>query len=296
MELKMLKVPAFFFPTETVLIDDDQLYAKLFLDSLDRNCKIDIIEDTNLLLGQKNEDFLFIGDRPKNIVNSIENCVEKKSDAIGRMISVVIADFHMGDISGLELFRKLKSPYIYRILISNFIDERFQSAVNDAQNAGIIDAQLRKGDSLKYELPKAIIKGQQKFFVKVGTELYRNSVPQNCLTDTTFAGHFLKLLDDFKPEYIWPEIDFSVFTLEKKSKAESKKMFITTPEEIQTLLEGVNSQSALPKTIAALKTGDFMVCHENPHSLEGEEWAFHLRPAKKIHGSDGNYLYHVIEM
>lgn len=292
----MLKVPAFFFPTDTVLIDDDQLYAQLFVDSLDHKSRVKVIEDINVFLNQKNEDFLFIGDRPKNIIGSIERCVEEKNDPLNRMISVVIADFHMADITGLELFKSLKSPFIYRILISNFIDERFQSAVNDARNAGIIDAVLHKGDSLKNELPKTIIKGQQKFFAKVGSRLYRNSIPQNCLTDTSFAGHFLRILDEYNPEYIWPETDFSVFTLEKKSKSEKKKMFITTPEEIQTLLDGDNSQSALPKTIAALKTGDYMVCHENPHTLEGEEWAFHLRPTKKIQGTDATYLYHVLEI
>lgn len=292
----MLKVPPFFFPTETVLIDDDHLYAQLFVDSLDCKSRIEALENTNILLKQKNEDFLFMGDRPKNIVNSIEKCLEEKKDSLGRIVSVVVADFHMIGITGLELFRKLKSPFIYRILISNFIDERFQSEINDAQNAGIIDAVLRKGEHLKNELPKTIIKGQQRFFAKVGSIIYHNSTAQNCLTDTAFAGHFLNLWNEYNPEYVWPETDFSVFTLEKRSKTEKKKMFITTPDEIQTLLEGDNSQSALPKTIEALKTGNFMVCHENPHIIDGEEWAFHLRPAKKIRGTDGTYLYHVLEI
>lgn len=290
----MLKVPAFFFPTETVMIDDDILYAQLFVDSLDGNTRV-LIEDIGMLLNQKDDDFLFIGDKPKNILNSLEACIERKSDNLGRMISVVIADFHMPGTTGLELFRKLKSPFIYRILISNFIDERFRAEVNEAQNAGIIDASLPKGESLKADLPKAITKGQQNFFAKVGTALYRNSMPQNCLTDTAFANHFLEIWNEYNPDYVWPEADFSVFTLERKSKTERKKIFVTTPEEIQTLLAGDNSQSALPKTIAALQTGDFIVCHENPHILEGEEWAFHLRPAKKIRGTDGTYLYHGLE-
>lgn len=292
----MIKAPAFFFPTDTVLVDDDHLYAQLFIDSLENTHRVEIIEE-NELLDQQDEDFIFRSHRPKNVIKDIETIIKEKKENQNRMVSVIVADLHMKDITGLELFRKLKSPFIYRILISNFADdERFKTEISDAQNAGIIHAVLRKGINLKNELPKIVAKGQQKFFTNLTTKICSNSTAINCLSDTAFSNHFFQLIDEYKPDYIWPDENLSVFIFEKKSRIEKKKLFVTTIDEIKTLLEGENSQSALLKTIEILKTGNFMVCHENPHLLDGEEWAFYLRAAKKISGIDATYLYHMLEM
>lgn len=292
----MIKVPAFFFPTKTVLVDDDSTYAKLFIDSLECGHSIEFLNDIDRLINQSEEDFIFTENRPINVEKLIENSINAPQENSAKIISVIVADLHMPNTTGIELFRKLKSPFIYRILISNFSrDGRFQDEINDAQNAGTIHAVLQKKESLRDELPKILAQGQQKFFTNLATRFYNNSIPVNCLYDTAFAGHFSQLIDEYNPDYIQPGKDFSYFTFKKKSKNEKMNLFVTTSDEIRTLLQGDTSRSALSKTIELLKTGDFMICHENPHMLEGEEWAFYLRPAQKINGSNTTYLTHVLE-
>lgn len=298
----MLKAPAFLFPTSVILIDDDYLYAQLLPDRL-KNCPpMTAFSNFDFLLEQQENDFLLTNYDKNNIhkdhiYQNIKQSINNKTNQIKGVISVIVCDFHLQNTTGLELFNKLKSPFIYKILISNFIDPESESEdeIKNAQNAGIIDVVLEKGTKLREQLPNAIFTGQSKFFTLLSNQIFEKQETQNHLSDTILSNHFIKMIDQFRPEYIWPEIDLASFTLEKANSKQKKRVFITTTDEINTLLSGYNAETALATTIEKLKSGDFIICHENPHSLDGLEWAYHLRPASKIAGSNSNFLYHTIE-
>jgi len=296
----MLKAPAFLFPTSAIIVDDDNLYAQLLIDRLTNCGPIKAYSNFDFLLKQKDKDYCFVEGSPdstnyKNINSIIKKSIANKDNLLGDMISVMIFDLHMENMTGLELLYQIKSPFVYKILISNFIDSKFEEEIKHAQNAGIIDVVLDKGDRLKEELPKAIFAGQSKFFTLLSNQIFEKQETQNYLSDTIFSEHYLKMIDTFRPQFIWPEKDLAAFTFERQSPTHKKSIFITTTDEINTLLSGYNAGTALPKTVEQLKSGKFMLCHENPHNLDGCDWAYYLKPAKIVDGSTSNFLYQTIE-
>lgn len=296
----MLRTSAFLFPTTTVLVDDDNLYAQLLVDRLTDSPPIKVLSDFDLLLAQKDKDFIYLNFQDAKETNDdintlIELSVKQKINRLNNVISVMIFDLHMTHMTGLEAFYQLKSPFIYKILISNFIDSQFKDEIKEAQNLGIIDVVLDKGSALRNELPKAVFAGQSRFFTKLSSQFFEKREAQNYLSDPAFSAWFQKAVEDFQPHFIWPERDLSSFTFERQEGNRTKKIFVSTQNEIEILLNGYNAESASVKTIEQLKSGDFIVCHSNPHGLEGSDWPYYMRKARKIIGANDTFFYGIID-
>jgi hypothetical protein len=289
----MIKAPAFLFPTETILIDDDITYAHLLIDSMSRCNSISAMDNADIILKQKKSDFIFLDGHKDDGEALVRSCLDREKNDAPNLVSVIVADLHMGSIRGLDIFYQLKSPYIYRILISNFIDERFQEEINEAQNCGAIDVVLQKGRNLKIELPSAIDMGQSKFFTLLSNNLLDTESNQNYLSDTEFAEEFKKLLNTYQPDFVWPHQGQTNFVFRKNGNGESQRVFITTPEENDMLIQSDSAHSAPKKALDMLKSGNHMICHTEPHNLDGNEWPFYLREAKKISGSKNNFLFQI---
>jgi hypothetical protein len=292
----MLKAPAFLFPTSIAIIDDDTIYPTLLINKIKSKSPIRSFSKPDFFLKEKDKDFIFLSEdvRPTDeptINMLIQKTLHEHNNNLSDMLSVLIVDLHMNPTNGLELLYQIKSPFIYKVLISNFIDSPYEQEIKHAQNMGYIDAVLEKGVRLKEELPPVIINGQLRFFSLLGNRIYANAHVHNYLSDAIFIGYFLKLIKQLNPTFIWPNENLNTFRFEESSTNQIVTLFITNEDEIKVLLEGQGANTASEKDIKQLKSGDFMLCCKNPHLLDGTEWPYYLRPANKIRGSHSLILY-----
>lgn len=292
----MIKAPAFLFPTTAIIIDDDAIYAKLMSQKIQSPLNIETYDRWDFLIKQKDRDFIFspaVKESHDDVsVNQlIHKSIKDRKNYLSQLVSVVVVDLLLGDTTGIELFYQLNSPLIYKVLISNFIDLPHREEIKHAQNSGLIHAVLEKGPRLAQELSNTLITGQLRFFSALSNRILHNNDSCSYLSDTLFASHFRSMAEKFNPQYIWPNKEFNTFSLENNEDMQKSTLFITSLEEVKTLLDSENALTAPAKTIEQLDSGNFVLAHESPMLLDGTEWPQYIRPAKKLQGSSLTYLY-----
>jgi hypothetical protein len=253
----------------------------------------------DFLLRQKNDDFLFIdGDMFKKAKIGDFEYIKSNLPAIKKsstLISVVVSDLYMDTCSGTEIFSQLNSPYISRILVSNFIDYRKNSEIESLRNRGQIDIVLDKTNNLVEELPRAIRAAKTKFFTALSNTLYANACPFHAFSDTEFARFFISKIDEYKPDEINANSAFNRFIFSFNEKYLKIILYITDKREIQSYLESSAAESAPSELLAHLSSGEYMLCHNDDVLPEGSKWPLLIRPAKQLSGNNGKYLYSIAE-
>lgn len=294
----MFKAPAIYFPSTVVFFDDDPLYAKLLIDRLGIK-RLKHFESPDFLLKQKRDDFLFIDgdifkkanvndfDYVKNNLNLI-----KKS---GSLISVVVSDLHMEKCSGTDILSQIASPYVGRILVSNFIDYQKNTDIAEARNNGAIDILLDKTKNFVDELPKAIQAAKMKFFTALSNALFPHACASNPLCDIEFAKFFISKIDELKPEEIRTNNAVNRFTLIFGEGQQNLVIYVTEKNEIQSYLESSAAVSAPSELLSHLSSGKYMLCPEEDILPDGKMWPLFIRPAKAFDGKHAKYFYTISE-
>jgi hypothetical protein len=288
----MFKAPAFMFPTKTVLMDDDHFFAELVAQSLSSKLVITPLFDTEVISQQKSSDLISVDqpsiDKP-TLKQQIVAGIHAQQMPLDGLVSVIITDEHMGSLRGSTLLSELKSPFVRKILISNFIMLRPVPEVNQLRNRGLIHAVLDKTNNLFDQLPDVVQKSKIDFFTLLSQELF--SLKMNPLADTEFAALFVKLINEFNPDFISPAYNLQMFTFSKQAGKTPLKLFVSTKEQIEGLLDSHRVESA-PKSIQSmLKSYEFALAHHDPMTLDGYCWEKYLRPAKKIPGQLTEYIF-----
>lgn len=293
----MLQAPAFLFPSYTIFIDDDLLYPQLITSDIANCPPIASMSDVDTVLNQKERDFIFLDAETnrssEEIFTRLKNDLHRKTSSLPHLVSVLIVDLNMDTMSGIELLRQIKSPFVYKVLISNYISVKDDELVKSAQNIGVIDEVIEKGKHLVHSLPKIIYRGQTKFFTRLSAHLFAGIETHHYLADTNVADKFLEMTKRLEPHTIWPDETLASFTLMKKHEPAST-IFFTTQHEIDALLACYDIDQIPQHTLRRLRQEDYIVCHKNPHTLDVEEWPYYLRPAQKLEGTNGPVLFHVM--
>lgn len=211
-------------------------------------------------------------------------------------VSVVVVDYSMPNLNGLELCKKLKNKRFKKILLTGEADEKI--AVN-AFNDGIIDKFIRKDAPHFNELiNKTICQLQQQYFQELSTliieslvdpefpiltaindpvfiEIFnefckKNNITEYYLTDT--YGSYLLLDGDANPSWIAIKDENGMEGAYQVAK------FSDTPFPLQMLQEMKNRE----KILYLYEAGGL--------SDKPEECAASLYPAKKLIG-ENNFYY-----
>ncbi len=292
----MLKAPALFFPTYTVFIDDDLLYPRIITRDIPDCPPILSTSDFDFLLKQKDNDFLFLNNAPNksatDIFSAVVSDIKSKTCSLSDLISTIIIDFNMDGINGLEILNQIKSPFVYKVLISNYIGPEHEDRVKHAQNTGVVDEVIEKGKHLIETLPKTIYRGQTKFFTRLSSQIFNGRNNHQYLADSNVASRFLEIINRCEPHTMWPESDLASFTLVPK-EAPPSRIYFTTQSEIDALIACYDPHQIPSHTLKRLRHGDHIVCHKNPSTLDIEEWPYFLRPALKIDGAHETVLYQI---
>jgi CheY-like chemotaxis protein len=211
-------------------------------------------------------------------------------------VSVVVVDYDMPELNGLEFCRNIKNPAIKKILLTGKADEQIAvSAFNDR----IIDRFIRKQDAdVMNLLDRTITELQHEYFnqiehmlsnaLAVGSHLF--------LFDELFAAQFEKIRIELGiVEHYLSCMPEGILMLDMYGTA--YLLVVQTEEAQRSCYEIAFDQEAPDELLAQLRSGKavpyFWETGGN-YSPSYADWRSHLHPATEFKGKDW-YLYSVIK-
>lgn len=199
--MSVYEIQPFFFPTTVAFVDDNadflsnvslQLNAnlafRLFSSPLDA---LSMLNSENVLLTPLGHLFsMHQGCEQDHLGHHVINVSldkihrEVHNEQRFEQISVVVVDYDMPEMNGLDFCRGIKSPYVRKVLLTGEADEEL--AVK-AFNEGLIDRFIRKQHPNAIEqLNRAVHEMQHVYFSKI----------EKMLSDALSVGSYLFLKDE----------------------------------------------------------------------------------------------------
>jgi CheY-like chemotaxis protein len=197
----------FYFPTKTVVVDDDGDFLDGIKTSLDYDAgKYDFFTDLDQALAVINEN------GQSGLILSQSYVTDDRISGFDKImlnkhrfdiVSTVVVDFHMPSMSGIEFCSQIKNPHIRKILLTGMTDD---TTAIQAFNGGLIDGYVKKQDSTPLKiLRKSIESSKRKYFEKITNVLIGNLFerqpldnPKPVLCDAEFMKYFDQFIDQNK--------------------------------------------------------------------------------------------------
>lgn len=197
------RIPIFFYPTRKIILDDDVIFAESILYKMEGKdfsfySSPDSLQD--YLMNEYHPSFkqsdLFAEEIDSEVLSSNFHIPVKKlncvvANKVANDISVVLVDYHMPGITGIDFVRKFKNYPFKKILITG--EDDYAIGI-DALNAGLIDAYIRKGDpDLLNKLNILVNVLEWKYFTEFSSSVYHVSNLEY-LKHTHFLAKFEQLI------------------------------------------------------------------------------------------------------
>lgn len=293
-----------FFPTTVVLIDDDPAFSRFLEMGLDGTpfvCKTfgDPLEALSFINESSRDNGL---DYSNLVRTDEESTVEYKSIWLNigdlytevylpsrfNKISVVISDYRMPSMNGVDFCSKISDKNIQRVLLTGLAEDRI--AV-EAFNAGYISRFSRKNLSL--DLVDIVNKSARKYFQNYTDYVlrYASFGELEHLRDPVFADFFGRIYQQggFVEYYMLDPFGSYLFV---RSDGSMKVLNVLTEVELAKLVDvAVASREADEEVLNKLRSRKYMlVCHNRHGSLPPvSEWKDLLQPSGSLEGSQTYY-------
>lgn len=212
--------------------------------------------------------------------------------------SVLVVDYDMPDLNGLEVCQAIKNPYVKKILLTGVADEHI--AV-EALNNNIIDYYIKKSSPNVFAKINALIRQfQSQYFDELST-VVRKTLKTGCyfLDDLKFNEYFSSLLNDNKiVEYYFKKATVNTpceFTMVAGSGAPYRLTIYNDQLFEQHLDLAEEDVKAPDELISALKERTHILnfpsfdCY---YDSRLNDWQNYLLPVEKIIGEKENYYCH----
>jgi CheY-like chemotaxis protein len=303
-------VPPFFFPSMVAFVDD----SRDFLDNLSLQLAPNLafrlydspVDALIALNGTSSRaafpaDFLSVSQQGDDLPLS-HHVLDLNLDRIARevhnparfeQISVVVVDYDMPEIDGLELCQNIKNPAVKKILLTGKADEK--TAVR-AFNQRRIDRFLLKQDpDIIPMLNQAIAELQQDYCKALGRTvidaLSLGSHP--FLRDEKFAEVFRQICARLDAtEFYLTSTPAGFLLLDATGMA--SQLIVKTGQDLRDHFDIAQDQEAPAELLGLLRRREVVPCFPGPdgeYTPECEDWRACLHPASRIEGNDQDYYY-----
>lgn len=304
MELAMFNIPNCFFPTSTVLVDDDCNYLNNLTTILSENLAYRTINSSVDALA------IIKADHNTNFLESIKG-IESFQQSLPNLgiaapllesilanplrfqcASVLIVDYAMPKINGLELCEQLQNLPIKKILLTGKADEK--TAI-EAFNAQVIDMYIQKQDiSLISAVNNAIKKLQKKYFIQLIEQL-SSSLPINhefFPNNIEFYEYFDEIIRKNNILEYYP-IDSTGNFLFIDKKGTISILVTKSKEDLDGIIDIAKDSGASDSIINAIKENKkvpFFSSNKEFALVQNDQWENYLHPANVIVGKNRNYV------
>lgn len=308
-----MNAPIFYYPTTIVFVDDDNLFLKAISNVVPYHYKaqtfsdpfkcLEMIKKTNSVLTTNLVHLEHVNHDHQDTVNSTLLNVDfpslydiKKHNTRHDQISIIVADYNMPEINGINFFKELANFPFKKILLTG--EASYEEAIS-AFNNNIIDHFIRKDiSSLAEELEARLLTLSNKFFAERTLHLFPhlNNYGKTILSDSVFFD-FLESICKEKEIVEFMVIDKNGYFLLIDS---SRKEYILTiqtdnflDEFVQQNNEDLSAQLSLDKIKARKKIPFFGIGRE-PWEIEGKYWNQFLYSPSELLGIE-KYYYSIIQ-
>jgi CheY-like chemotaxis protein len=210
-------------------------------------------------------------------------------------ISVVVVDYSMPGMTGLDICKQIKDPNIQKILLTGIADE---SKAIEAFNEGIIQGFIRKQSFDMDDLVnEAIEKAQWRYFNRfseIAVKAIAIADSQNqAITDSKFHDFFKALLKKhkFREAYLCEAMGSYLF-LTKNGTAYG--LVVNNKDQLDLCAESAESQNLDPSLAQAFRDRKKIMFHHNRYDSFApppEEWENCLYPSQTFEGVRDTYYY-----
>lgn len=299
--MQRVSIPVCYFPSTVLFLDDNRDFLLNFVLQLDEGLAYRIFDNPGKAL-----DYIHNKHHMLGVFNALHVRDEERAYAPGRLnaqlapiqqevynphrfteISVVVLDYAMPSMNGLEFCRRIDNPNIKKILLTGQADE---ALAVEAFNEGLIHRYIKKSDFNAAELiTNSIVELQFQYFQAMSDTIEQTLgfVSPHCLRDKRFVDFFTTfvrdnhiieyyLLDDTGSFLMLDEdanVSFFILKHEKDMRAYYQLAVSEGVDEV--LLEQLANGQKLPVSWSS--------------TLKGDEWQKALVPAQPLKGSDLYY-------
>lgn len=284
------KIPVCYFPTKIMFVDDNQRFLKNISFKIDEDQSYVIFDNPTEALSYLQKEYAERPNMGKFSVNadSYESLPTKSvfSLDISRVvhealnpkrfdeISVLIIDYSMPTMNGLEFCEKIKNLPIKKILVTGEADE---SLAVKAFNQGTIDKFILKSNpDFDNTLNTYIRELQQAYFLdttkKISDVLFQD--PMCCLKNKALIDEINKLVAKHNiVEFYLLDTTGSLLMLDKDGKP--LWFIVQGKEDRQVYLDFIGDAGASKTLVADLEQGKKIAYHPNIDQLpdfSGDAW------------------------
>lgn len=212
-------------------------------------------------------------------------------------LSVVVVDYAMPEMNGLEFCRQLQDSPIKKLMLTGQADYAFGV---DALNDDIIDRFMAKGDlSSPNELNLAVQRLQYQYFCDLSAASIQSltTSPFCCLADPIFINFF----NDFRAEHKIAEYylvnDTGCF-LFLDSRGNPSWLVVKSERDLDRFYHSLSENNGPADMIEDLENHRkliFLFTEEDETVDKVAEWRPFMYPATELVGHNNNYYYTYIE-
>lgn len=294
----------FYYPTQVVLVDDDANFLDSVSLLLDRSINYRLFQSARQALEHVNRAMSFsevirrsyssykTGPYDSDTLTHVDiNALHKEIYNADRfmMPSVVVIDYSMPEMSGLEYCVSLTNPYVKKILLTGRANT---DLAVQAFNEGLIDQFINKNDpQLAGKLNRSIANLQQQYFsrtFKILTDPVVASSQSRFLNNLEFIEFFNILRSTHEiVEYYLIDMPYSGFLL-LDHKGRVSLVLIMSHVALLEHLRQCRARKAPVELLAALEAGDmlplFNIGNDGEHLNEAffKDWRQHYAPACRV--------------
>jgi FixJ family two-component response regulator len=304
----IFKVPLFSYPTTVGLVDNDNDFTKTLRRCLNSVGGHPLIETFNTadevisfasqkarhnhlldsLISPLDEDVT--ENYTSNFdIRTLYNAVYDKDRH--KNLSVLIMDYAMPNMTGLDVFEQINIPGMQKILLTGVADE---SIAITAFNQGLIDGYIKKHDIEMLAKVNATLEASfNRYFLELSrpfeTYIDAEDLKKNPLTHDAFRDHFNELIKAHEiEEYYLLQSTGSYLLIDKNKNL--KGLYAYGEDFVEVLLESRESETAEASVLKELEHFKQVLCYYDPACPsvpQGDLWPKYLRPATKIPLKEG---------
>jgi CheY-like chemotaxis protein len=310
--MKKLSIPMCYFPSTILFVDDSRDFLLNFVLQLDEGLAYRIFEspkDALDCIHARQCELEQLSRRCLSEYTDVEHCpltnytvnlnlaaihAEVYNPQRFSEISVVVVDYAMPGMNGLEFCKQMENSAIKKILLTGQADEKMAI---QAFNDGLIDKYIKKSDpSVTKLITESISQLQQNYFQNMSDTITRmlsvNS--PTCLNDAQFIKFFQQLREShYISEFYLSDNSGSFLMLD--SDANTSFLIVKTERDLRAHYDLALDHGAPSEILDALKSGEKIPAFWPPRELQTnwDDWSTYLLTAKKITGSEVFYYAYV---
>jgi len=208
-------------------------------------------------------------------------------------VTIVLVDYAMLGMNGIEFCHKIKNKNIKKILLSGRADEKM--AV-EAFNNGIIDGFIRKGDrDMTLNVLNAIKKYQLEFFknlTKAEEEILKNITLPYYLNEAQFVDVVNQVIKENSiVEYYYYELSGSLLMFDGAGRA--SLLIVKNDEDLDFAAEYLSENNVSKDIVKKVLEGALIPFFWEPRNylISEKHTKGCLYPAKSLKNIYGNYYY-----